>query len=211
MNICKASYIFGGILILLSCAGQMQTAPQQPPPEPAGPEKTQETGPPFNPLEYDEKETDISFVPVKKETSAIAKHLAEDQYVVINTDRTAWEEEQKRLRSLEEDEEHRLGFRIQIYTSTFIDSAIAMKDSLERTINALFYLEHDDPYYKIRLGNYTTRDEAENLREKIVGYGYKEAWIVRSEICYSCSKEAKDLEIIIDSTNADGEKEGKKE
>jgi len=43
-------------------------------------------------------------------------------------------------------------------------------------------LEFDSPYYKVRLGDFHIREEAEEIREIVRSRGYPKAWIVKSKI-----------------------------
>jgi len=44
------------------------------------------------------------------------------------------------------------------------------------------YLVFESPQYKVRIGNVTTRSEAEEIRNMAKDYGYKGAFIVRSKV-----------------------------
>lgn len=77
------------------------------------------------------------------------------------------------------------GFRVQLFATKDIESAtIAKKEAefafAEDSVN--IYIEFDSPYYKLRIGDCTTREAAEKLREIARSKGYPSAWIVRTKV-----------------------------
>jgi len=160
----------------------------------------------FNPLKYDSADSNLIFK--RKKVNFVREQgvdKEDEEWIIVHVDREAWEQEKKWSRSLEEDEQYKLGYRIQIYTTTNLDSALAMEDSIKKRFNLASYLEHDAPYYKIRLGDFITYDEADTCLQKIKGYGYQEAWIVRSEICRPCRLQRLGQKIISDSVRVKAE------
>lgn len=156
-------------------------------------------------LSYERPDTAISFKPVvAKKSSAV---ITNDDYIVINVDKVAWEEEQRRTQSLAEDAQNKLGFRIQLYTTTILDDALAMKDSVAQRFNTDIYLFHDAPYYKIRLGDFITHQQADDILTRVKGYGYQEAWIVRSEICHPCRDRREGMTFVVSDSTLSSEEE----
>jgi hypothetical protein len=75
------------------------------------------------------------------------------------------------------------GFRVQIYSSSSIDSAKAMKAQGERDFpEELFYLVYDPPKYKVRAGNFTSRFEADRFVRRLTEKGYIDGWVVPDRI-----------------------------
>lgn len=77
------------------------------------------------------------------------------------------------------------GFRIQILSTKDVEKATTEKQMAAdrlRDLDVKLYLEFDSPYYKIRVGNYLTREEAEHSREVIRSLGYGDAWIVPDKV-----------------------------
>ncbi len=75
------------------------------------------------------------------------------------------------------------GFRVQIYSSSSIDSAKAMKAQGERDFpQQLFYLVYDPPKYKVRAGNFTSRFEADRFVRQLTEKGYMDGWVVPDRI-----------------------------
>lgn len=75
-----------------------------------------------------------------------------------------------------------IGYRIQIFqTEDATDARNFQKDALLR-LDADVYLTYDNPYYKVRVGNFETRFEAEEYLATLESRGYRTAWIVRTRI-----------------------------
>lgn len=71
------------------------------------------------------------------------------------------------------------GFRVQVYSSTEIDAARAKKAEFEAAFpDEWFYLDYQAPTYKLRVGNFLTRFEAERFARMLTDQGYREAWSV---------------------------------
>lgn len=84
----------------------------------------------------------------------------------------------------------RLGYRIQIYASTAMDLAQQAAREAQGRMNEKVYVEFDAPYYKVRLGDCATSEEAQLLREQAIRVGYENAWVVRTAI--SADEESRD-------------------
>ena len=74
------------------------------------------------------------------------------------------------------------GFRVQVFATRFSHSADSMKAVLEERVNDDVFIVFDAPVYKIRVGNFVTRNKAENMKISLVKHGYDTAWIVRSKV-----------------------------
>ncbi|MGH7543677.1 MAG: SPOR domain-containing protein, partial [Gemmatimonadota bacterium] len=44
------------------------------------------------------------------------------------------------------------------------------------------YVEPEESWFKVRLGDFATREAAEPLRERVIGLGWTEAWAVRTMV-----------------------------
>jgi len=71
-----------------------------------------------------------------------------------------------------------LEYRVQVVASTVREEAEGVVGVLRGMIPDSVYIDYIDPYYKVRVGDFSTRTEAEGMRNKIVGLGYEDAWIV---------------------------------
>ena len=75
------------------------------------------------------------------------------------------------------------GFRIQIFSSSNVDETILMKNLAgEKFIGDSIYVVYDAPVYKVRIGDYVNRYEANQRLPEFVQKGYRDAWIVPDRI-----------------------------
>ena len=75
------------------------------------------------------------------------------------------------------------GFRIQIFSSSNMDEAILMKNlALEKFAGDSVYVVYDAPVYKVRVGDFVNRYEANQRLPEFVDKGYRDAWIVPDRI-----------------------------
>jgi len=74
------------------------------------------------------------------------------------------------------------GFRIQIFASGSIDEATAAKRVLNQKVADSVYVVYDPPVYKVRMGDYASRLEANQRLTRIVNIGYDDAWVVSDKI-----------------------------
>ena len=76
------------------------------------------------------------------------------------------------------------GWRVQVYASRdeteAAGEATRVRDALAG--EAPVYVERDDPWYKVRVGDFGDRTAADRLRERLAGLGWPEAWAVRTTI-----------------------------
>lgn len=77
------------------------------------------------------------------------------------------------------------GFRVQILATKNIETATLTEQEakdLFATMDHKVYLIFDAPLYKIRVGDVTDRNDAEEIRDTAKDYGYREAFIVPSKV-----------------------------
>lgn len=75
------------------------------------------------------------------------------------------------------------GYRVQIITTSSIDEAKEKKSFAESLFpGEWFYLQYDQPTYKIRAGNFVSRFEAERFRGMIAERGFAGAWVVPERV-----------------------------
>ena len=74
------------------------------------------------------------------------------------------------------------GFKVQVFATRFAHSADSIKSGLDKKVNEGVSIVFDAPVYKVRVGNFVTRNEAENMKINLVKFGYDTAWIVRSKV-----------------------------
>ena len=74
------------------------------------------------------------------------------------------------------------GYRVQIVISQNEQELQDIKTEIEKSINEKIYIIFELPNYKLRVGNFVNRKEAENFQKKIVRLGYRTAWVVPTMI-----------------------------
>ncbi len=77
----------------------------------------------------------------------------------------------------------KMGWKVQLFSTTDFYHADtvyfqAIDDFIEQDVVKVF----NSPYYKIRLGNCTTREEAEDLLDRALNLKYRDAWIIRTAV-----------------------------
>ncbi len=77
------------------------------------------------------------------------------------------------------------GFRIQVFAGRDIQAATMAetkaKEDFEKK-GLKVYLIFEAPFYKVRVGDFTDRNEAENARDLAKRLGYKSAFVARSKV-----------------------------
>ncbi len=149
-------------LTLTSCALR-RVGPQETKPE----EKTQ-SGPPFDPLAT---ATDRAIVPEEYPVVSARPVQASDSMATLANMNPAAND----TTAVEPSEV----YRVQIFTSRLYTEASREKAIAEEIFNLPVYLDYEVPYYKLRVGDFTTRGEAEDMLPEIKAIGYRNAWVAR--------------------------------
>ena len=77
------------------------------------------------------------------------------------------------------------GFRVQIIATQDLEKATLLEEEAKSQFSMnghKTYLVFEAPLYKIRLGDFTSRNEADELKMQAINYGYREAFIVRTKV-----------------------------
>jgi len=75
------------------------------------------------------------------------------------------------------------GYRVQILATSNKEKAdMFAKEAQARFKDQKVYVEFIPPYYKVRIGDFLTREEAETFRARAKSLGYFDAFIVESPI-----------------------------
>jgi septal ring-binding cell division protein DamX len=75
------------------------------------------------------------------------------------------------------------GWRIQVFAAGDEATAAQVAHRVGGAVAPVpVYVEAEGPWFKVRLGDFATRDAAEPLRERLVRLGWTEAWAVRTAI-----------------------------
>ena len=74
------------------------------------------------------------------------------------------------------------GYRVQIVSSQNVNELEVIQDKLMKSGDKKMYIIFELPNYKLRVGNFLNRKEAENFQKKIVRLGYRTAWVLPTMI-----------------------------
>jgi len=92
-------------------------------------------------------------------------------------------------------------YRIQLFTSSTYGPAARELEIADEVFDQKVHLDYEVPYYKIRVGDFADREEAETYLPAAMEAGYKNAWIVKVTINVKNIEETYDEDIppLIDS------------
>jgi hypothetical protein len=76
----------------------------------------------------------------------------------------------------------REGFRVQIFASPVRFAAESAAEKARGSFRDEIHVDHQPPLYKVRVGDFLTRDEALEARDQAVAAGYRDAWIVECSV-----------------------------
>ena len=74
------------------------------------------------------------------------------------------------------------GFRVQIFATQDRNKADQLQEDLALKFDEKIYIIFEAPNYKLRIGDFLDRDDAEILRMRLVSSDYPSSWIVRTRI-----------------------------
>lgn len=69
-------------------------------------------------------------------------------------------------------------YRIQMFASSSVESLREQKRMMERKVDLPFFLSYEAPFFKLFVGDFKSRVDAETYLSKIKKHGYTDAWIV---------------------------------
>jgi len=72
-------------------------------------------------------------------------------------------------------------YRIQIFESSIASIARAEAKRFQNILGDTVYIDFETPLYKLRIGNYTVRKNAEKAIKTISRLGVKDSWIIRTK------------------------------
>ena len=75
-------------------------------------------------------------------------------------------------------------YRIQIFESSVASIARAEARRFQNILGDTVYINFETPLYKLRIGNYYNRKNAEDAIESISKLGARDAWIIRTKKKY---------------------------
>ena len=74
------------------------------------------------------------------------------------------------------------GFRVQVLASNSITKADSLSIILNSTLEDSVYVVYETPNYKVRIGDYVVREDADKMRKNLHKMGYRSAWVIRTRI-----------------------------
>jgi len=73
-------------------------------------------------------------------------------------------------------------FRVQVFTSKLFGEAQHVKRVAEEIFDRPVYLDYEVPYYKVRVGSFGDRYDAEDYAQRVRVAGYPDAWVVATTV-----------------------------
>ena len=74
------------------------------------------------------------------------------------------------------------GFRVQIFATQDRNKADQLQKELALKFDEKIYIIFEAPNYKLRIGDFLDRNDAEILRMRLVSSDFPSSWIVRTRI-----------------------------
>jgi hypothetical protein len=75
------------------------------------------------------------------------------------------------------------GFRIQLYSSTDVEAAQEVYNFADSLFtDQWIYVVYEVPFYKIRVGDFQTRPQANRIITEVLRRGFRDAWIVPDKV-----------------------------
>lgn len=74
------------------------------------------------------------------------------------------------------------GYRVQICAVSDKEAARDIQREAILKFNDNIYLIYDSPYYKVRIGDCTSRFEADKLQQLAIEKGFDDAWVVKTKV-----------------------------
>jgi len=74
------------------------------------------------------------------------------------------------------------GYRVQIFAFESMERAEAAAEEARIRLDLPVYVEYVPPFYKVRVGDFIEREEAERIRDKLRLTGYPDAFLVETLI-----------------------------
>jgi hypothetical protein len=74
------------------------------------------------------------------------------------------------------------GFRVQCFASSQIERVRGEQKLLESKVHFPVYIIFAAPYYKLLVGDFTKRPDADALCAKMKELGYADAWVMRTKV-----------------------------
>lgn len=114
--------------------------------------------------------------PAESELEAIPAPVSAQKKDVQGTEGSPSYIEEKEPPRVEEDAS-RMGYRVQIFATSSLEKAEAVAKQARAVFSERVYVEYSAPLYRVRVGDFSTKEQALELKEKAVQAGYEGAWV----------------------------------
>jgi hypothetical protein len=122
----------------------------------------------FDPLDLPQ---DTTIVPLKSTSAGLAMMQHRAAEAKAGASRTG-------ITAITGDSLYSQEFRVQLVTcGTYGEGRKALRVA-EEIFDQPVYMDYDVPYFKVRVGDFTTRAQAEAYQKRAVAAGYSNAWVV---------------------------------
>ncbi len=74
------------------------------------------------------------------------------------------------------------GYRVQLMATTDAEKAMEFAEAIQPAFSHSVYVEYQEPFYKVRLGDCQTREEAGRILSAVRANGFDEAWITETMV-----------------------------
>ena len=74
------------------------------------------------------------------------------------------------------------GFRVQVLASNSMTKTDSLSIILNSTLEDSVYVMYETPNYKVRIGDYVVREDADKMLKNLHKMGYRSAWVIRTRI-----------------------------
>ncbi|NNE08378.1 MAG: SPOR domain-containing protein [Gemmatimonadetes bacterium] len=74
------------------------------------------------------------------------------------------------------------GYRVQLMATTDAEKAMEFAEAIQPAFSHSVYVEYQEPFYKVRLGDCQTREEAVRILSAVRANGFDEAWITETMV-----------------------------
>ncbi len=75
-----------------------------------------------------------------------------------------------------------MGYRVQIFATLKKEKAQYIASRARKVLSRPVYVEYIPPFYKVRVGDFRNREDAEEYRDYLRANGYPDAFVVETEI-----------------------------
>jgi len=168
---CEVLLYLGIVVLFLGCGAKHSPGVEQP--ETVSPEFLDR----YDPLEFPR---DLEIIPERNPVSGAVIGHPRTQAAADRTDATLQDSLPEVFVAVPDavDTLNQQAYRVQIATTKLFGEARKAARIAREIFDRPVFVDYEVPYYKIRVGNFNSRDDAERYRRQVRGAGYGNAWVV---------------------------------